>query len=218
MLEIQKGIDTNSFSYVLSRQKKYTYRYPTLFQTTVSDLEIRKISSWEAKYIWRKSIFKFFSPGLLLRLQEIWLYSGSSNDSKEYNHYICCCCCSVTKLCLTLCNTWTVAHQASLSFTVSWDLLRFVSIELVMLPSSALFSFCFNLSQYQTKSFPVSFLFTSCSQSIGASTSASVLPMNIQGWFPLGLTGLISLQSKGLSGVFSSNTVWKHQFFGTQPS
>ena len=53
---------------------------------------------------------------------------------------------------------------------------------------------------------------------VGASTSASVLPMNIQGWFPLGLTGLISLQSKGLSGVFSSTTVWKHQFFGTQLS
>ena len=51
-------------------------------------------------------------------------------------------------------------------------------------------------------------------QSIGASASASVLPMNIQEWFPLGLTGLISLQSKGLSRVFSSITVWKHQFFG----
>ena len=53
---------------------------------------------------------------------------------------------------------------------------------------------------------------------IGASTSASVIPMNIQGWSPLGLTGLISLQSKGLSRVFSSTTVRKHQFFSTQPS
>ena len=53
-------------------------------------------------------------------------------------------------------------------------------------------------------------------QSIGASTSASVLPMNIQGCFPLGLTGLISLQSKGLSRVFSNTTVQKHQFFGAQ--
>ena len=65
-------------------------------------------------------------------------------------------------------------------------------------------------------SFPMSWLFTSGGQSFGA--SASVLPMNIQGWFPLGLTGLISLQSKGLSGVLSSTTVWKHQFFGAQPS
>ena len=53
---------------------------------------------------------------------------------------------------------------------------------------------------------------------IGASTSASVFPMNIQDWFPLGLTGLISLQSKGLSRVFSNTTIQKHQFFGVQPS
>ena len=67
-------------------------------------------------------------------------------------------------------------------------------------------------------SFPISWLFTSGSQSIEASASASVLPMNIQDWFPLGLTGLISLQSKGLSRVFSSTTVQKYQFFSTQPS
>ena len=60
-------------------------------------------------------------------------------------------------------------------------------------------------------------LFTPGDQSIGASASASVLPMNIQGWLPLGWTGLISLQSKRLSRFFSSTTVWKHQFFGTQP-
>ena len=61
-------------------------------------------------------------------------------------------------------------------------------------------------------------LFPSGSQSIGPSVSASVLPINIQDWFPLGLTDLISLQSKGLSRVFSSTTVQKHQFFGAQPS
>ena len=61
-------------------------------------------------------------------------------------------------------------------------------------------------------------LFTSGGQSIGASPSASVLPLNIQGQFPLGLTGLISLLSKGLSRVFSSTTVQKHQFSGAQPS
>ena len=60
--------------------------------------------------------------------------------------------------------------------------------------------------------------FTSGGQNIGASASASVFPMNIQGWFPLGLTGLISLQSKGLSRVFSNTAVQKHQFFGTQLS
>ena len=67
-------------------------------------------------------------------------------------------------------------------------------------------------------SFPVSQLFTSGDQSITASASASVLPVNIQDWFPLGLTGLISLLSKGLLRVFSSTTVQKHQFFGTQIS
>ena len=67
-------------------------------------------------------------------------------------------------------------------------------------------------------SFPVSRLFASCGQSIGASAPGLVLPMNIQGWFPLGLIGLISLQSKGLSRVFSNTTVQKHQVFGAQPS
>ena len=67
-------------------------------------------------------------------------------------------------------------------------------------------------------SFLMSQLFTSGGQSIGASASVSVLLMNTQGWFPLGLTGLKSLQSKGLSRVFSSTTVWRHQFFGSLPS
>ena len=65
-------------------------------------------------------------------------------------------------------------------------------------------------------SFPMSQLFTSGDQNIGA--SASIFPMNIQGWFPLWLTGLIFLQSQGLSRVFSSITIWKHQFFSAQPS
>ena len=64
-----------------------------------------------------------------------------------------------------------------------------------------------------SRSFPVSQFFASGSQSIGASASASVLPMNIQDWFPLELTSLISLQSKGLSRVFSNTTVQNHQFF-----
>ena len=67
-------------------------------------------------------------------------------------------------------------------------------------------------------SFTVSQLFLSDGQSIGDSASASVSPMTIQDWFPLGLTGLISLQSKGLSRVFSNITVQKHQFLGIQPS
>ena len=65
-------------------------------------------------------------------------------------------------------------------------------------------------------SFPMSQLFASGGQSIGASASAWVLPMNIQDWFPLGLTGFISLQSKELSRVFSNTTVQKNQFSGSQ--
>ena len=83
--------------------------------------------------------------------------------------------------------------------------------------SVALFSSCL---QYfpASGSFPKSWLFTSGGQSIGDSASASILPINIQDWFPLGWTGLISLQFKGLSGVFSNITVQKHQFFSAQPS
>ena len=69
-----------------------------------------------------------------------------------------------------------------------------------------------------SESFPVSQLFAWGGQSIGVSASASVLPMNTQGWSPSEWTGWISLQSKGLSRVLSNTTVQKHQFFGTQPS
>ena len=74
------------------------------------------------------------------------------------------------------------------------------------------FSYC-PLSFLASESFLKNLLFTSGGQSIGASASASVLPMNIQDWFPLGFTGLISLQTKGLSRVFSNSTVQKNQFF-----
>ena len=87
-------------------------------------------------------------------------------------------------------------------------------------PSHALLSpspFAIDLSQHQGL-FAMSQLFASGGQSIGTSASASVLPMNMQDWFPLGLTGLISLLSKGLWRVFSSTTIQKHQFVGDQPS
>ena len=138
------------------------------------------------------------------------------------------CCCSVTQSCLTLCDPLIAAHQASLTFTISWSLLKLMSIESVMpfsLSSSAIpFSSCLQ-SFPASGSFPISWkdglfhqFFTSGGQSTGASASASVLPMSIQGWFPIGLTGLVSLLSKGLSRVFSKTTVQKHQFFGAQPS
>ena len=82
--------------------------------------------------------------------------------------------------------------------------------------SDTLFSFCLQ-SFPASGTFPMSQLFASGDQNTGVSASASVLPMSIQGWFPLRLTGLISVQSKGLLGVFSSTTVRSHQFFGTLP-
>ena len=86
------------------------------------------------------------------------------------------------------------------------------------IPSSVVpFSFC--LQSFQaSRSFPMSQVFTWGGQKIGVSASASVLPMSIQDWFPLGWTGWISLQSKGLSRVFSNTTVQKYQFFGSQLS
>ena len=108
---------------------------------------------------------------------------------------------------------WTAAHQASLSFTISQSLLKLTSSESVMHPTilSSVVPFSPGLQSYPVSgSIPMSQLFTSGGQCIGASSSASVLTMNIQGWFPLGLTGLISLLSMGLSNVFSSTTFWKH--------
>ena len=102
---------------------------------------------------------------------------------------------------------WTAARQVSLSFTSSQSLLKFVFIESMMLSNHLIL--CHPLLLLPSifsgsGSFPMSQLFTWDGQSIGA--SASVLPMNLQGWFPLGLIDLISLQSKGLSRVFSSTT------------
>ena len=113
---------------------------------------------------------------------------------------------------------WTSAHQASLSpgacsnsCLLSWWCHLTISSSVVPF-SSHVHSFP------ASGSFPRSQFFAPGGQSIGVSTSASVLPKNIQDWFPLGWTGWISLQSKGLSRVFSNTTVQKHQFFGTQPS
>ena len=108
-------------------------------------------------------------------------------------------------------------HQASLSLTISWSLLKLMSIK-SMMPSNHLILYspllllpC--LQSFPTSgSFPLSQLFVSTSQSIGASALASVLPMNIQ-VDPLGLTALISFLSKGLSRVFFSTTIQKHSAF-----
>ena len=116
---------------------------------------------------------------------------------------------------------WTAARQASLSITNSWSLLKLTFIESSM-PSNHLILCCTLLlppSIFPSSgSFPMSQLFASGGQSTGVSASASILPMNTQDWSPLGLTSLISFQSKGLSRVFSNTTAQKHQLVRPQLS
>ena len=115
---------------------------------------------------------------------------------------------------------WTAAHEESLSFTVFLSFHKLMSISRWSYPtmssSVSPFSSCPH-SFPALRSFPMSQLFTSGAQSVGASISACVLPVNIQDWFPSGLTGLIYLLSKALSSVFYNTTVWNHLFFNTQP-
>ena len=125
------------------------------------------------------------------------------------------CCCSVTQSCPTLwdymdCSRFPYPSLSPRVCSNSCPLNRWChpTISSSVVPFSCLQ--CLPAS----RSFPVSRLLASDGQSVGASASVSVLPMNIQGWFPLGGTGWISLQSKGLSRVFSNTTVQKHQFFG----
>ena len=126
---------------------------------------------------------------------------------------------SVAQSCLTLCNPmdWSMpdfpVHRHLLEFTqthVHWVSDAIQPSHRLSSPSPA-----FNLSQHQ--GLQMNQFFTSCGQSIGVSASVSVLPMNIQDWFPLGLTGWIPLLSKGLLRVFNT-AVQKHQFFSTQLS
>ena len=115
---------------------------------------------------------------------------------------------------------WTVVHQTSLSFTISWNFLKLVSIELVM-PSSHLI-LCHPLLLLPSIFSSIKVFSRESALCISwpkhwSFASASVLPMNIQGWFPLGFTGFISVLFQGLSRVFSNTTVQKTQFFSPQP-
>ena len=148
----------------------------------------------------------FYDKFPLIRIlsSRIWLFF-----SLYLLTYFCCAVQSL-RLCLTLCDPMDCNMPG---FSVLHYLPEFTQTHVhwvsdAIWPSHALLPpspFAFNLSQHQNL-FPMRQLFTSGGQSIGASASASVLPMNIQGWFPLGLTGSISLQFKGFSRVFSSTT------------
>ena len=128
---------------------------------------------------------------------------------------------SVAQTCPTCCDPMDSSMPGLPDHHQLQGLPKLMSIELVI-PSNHLILCCPLLvppSIFPSiTSFQMSQLFAPGSQSIGASPSASVLPMNVQDSFPLGWTGLISLQSKGLSRVFSNTTVQKHQFFDAQLS
>ena len=127
----------------------------------------------------------------------------------------------VTQYCPNLCNPMDSTCQVSLSITNPQSLHKLMSIELWCHPtiSSSVISFSSCLQSFWASgSFPMSQFFTSGGQSIAVSASASVLPMNIHDWFPLGLTDLVTLQSEGRLRVFSNTVAQKHQFFGTQVS
>ena len=129
------------------------------------------------------------------------------------------CCCSVTQSCLTLCNPLTATRKASQSITNSQSWLRFMPVESVMPPNH--FILCCPLL-LMLSIYPSIRVFSNESAlhirwpGYWSLASSSVLPMNIQDWFPLEWTGWISLQSKCLSRVFSNTRVQKLQFFGTQ--
>ena len=124
-----------------------------------------------------------------------------------------CCCCSIIKSCPTLCDP--------MDFPILHYLLEFAQTHVHWVDDAIQLSHHRDPLLLLPSVFPSIRVFSnelalrSGGQSIGASTSASIFPMNIQGWFPLGLARLISSQSKELSRVFSSTTNWKHQLFGT---
>ena len=131
-------------------------------------------------------------------------------------------CCSVSQSCPTLCNPMDGMQHAGFPSPSPAPGVCSNSCPLsgwcYPTISSSVFPFFYLQSYPASGSIPMNQLFASGGQSIGASASASVLPMNVEDWIPLRWTGLISLQSKGLSRVFSNTTIQKHQFFNTQPS
>ena len=148
--------------------------------------------------------FKFYNASQFSKVSHTWFCIAFVQSQSHVQLFV---------------TPWTAAFQASLSFTISWSLPIFTPLRLVMLPNHLILCrpFSFYLQSFPaSRSFPVNWLFASGGPSIRGSASASVLPMNIQGWFPLGLTDLISVRSKGLSRVFSNTTVQKHWFFSAQ--
>ena len=197
------------------------------FNITVIQVYVPATSAEEAEVKW---FFEYLQDFLELTAKKDVLFSirdwKAKVESREipriagkFGLGVQNCCCSVVQSCLTLqlhglqhtrfpCPS-AISRACSNSCPLSWWCHPTISSSVVPFSSGP-------QSFPASESFPMSQLFASGGQSIGASASASVLPMNIQTWFPLGLTGLISLQSKGLWKIFSSTTTREHQFFSAQ--
>ena len=173
----------------------------------------------------------FYIIKLYIGLTKIFLWISSRNKRHNFhfhqklteeciNHFVPLFVVQLFSHILLFATPWTTMCQAFMSFTISWSLFKFKSIESLMPSNHLILCHPLLLMPYfspASGSFLMSKLFASGGQSIGTSPSASVLPMNVQDWIPLGCTTLISLQHKGLL-VFSNTTVQKYQSFDTQPS
>ena len=195
--------------------------WPNYWSISFSVYQVALHNWGKARWKYHKYWEKCPALQVLLWVESVFQVGiGEKKGSVQFN--------SVAQSCLTLCNPIDCSmpglsvHHHPLEFTqnhVHWvsDAIQPPHPLLFLINHVIPFSSCLQFFP-ASGFFPLSQLFTSGGQSIGVSASAPVLPMNTQDWSPLGWTGWISLQSKGLSRVFSNTTVQKHQFFGTQLS
>ena len=182
---------------------------------------VGKTRWWRSRWTW-STYLSLDALRIYLQMQKIsqstsWVLAAVLDNQRGI--YCCCCCFSVAKSCLTHCHTMDCSTPCSSALHYLPEFAQMSSLSQWHYPtiSSSVVSFSFCLQPFQASgSFPMNQLFASGGQSTGA--SASVLPMGIQGWFPLGWTSFIPFQYKGFLRVFSNTTIQKHWFFGTHPS
>ena len=195
-------MNLHTISYIISiKQEKETNTFKRILTLCVEICNVQRCEFVTSTINWGEEEFACYRGGCCFLLFSIVVQSFSvSNSFRPHGlqHAILPCLAPSPKDCSNSCPLSRWCHP-----TISSSVTPFSSCP-QSFPAS--------------RTFPMSQLCTLGGQSIGASASASVLPMNIEDWFPLGLTSWISLQSKGLSRVFSNTTVQKHQFFGAQLS
>ena len=205
----------------LSRVRLFATPWITAHQASLSNFQINNTVLLTVVTMLYITSPEFFITGSLyvfgqLHPFPLLLMRDSESESESPSVHFS----SVAQSCPTLCDQWIAARQASLSITNSRSLLNSCPSSRWYHPaiSSSVVPFSSCPQTLPSESFPMSQLFAWGGQRIGVSALAWVLPMNTQDWSPLGWTGWISLQSKGLSRVFSNTTVQKHQFLSTQSS